>query len=68
MGKQRKYLVLAPPAAITASGTSLQQPQPAFEYMLAALEDLEVEYFEYYPHFSALTGEVRHGLELTKKE
>jgi serine/threonine-protein phosphatase 6 regulatory ankyrin repeat subunit B len=31
MGKQRKYLVLAPLAASTASGTQLQQPQPAPE-------------------------------------
>jgi hypothetical protein len=31
MGKQRKYLVLAPLAAITASGTQLQQPQPTHE-------------------------------------
>jgi hypothetical protein len=29
---------------------------------------LEMEYFGYYPHFSALTGEVRHGLELTKND
>ena len=31
MGKQRKYLVLAPLAASTASGTQLQQPQPTPE-------------------------------------
>ena len=64
MGKQRKYLVLAPLAPITASRTSLQQPQPTPEYIVG----LEVEYFEYYPHFSVLTGEVMHGLELTKND
>jgi hypothetical protein len=26
-----------------------------------------MEYFGYYPHFSVMTGEVRYGLELTKK-
>ena len=31
MRKQRKYLVLAPLAASTASGTQLQQPQPTPE-------------------------------------
>ena len=34
MGKQRKYLVLAPLAPITASRTSLQQPQPTPEYIV----------------------------------
>jgi hypothetical protein len=29
---------------------------------------LEVEYFESYPHFSVLTGEVMHGLELTQND
>jgi hypothetical protein len=27
-----------------------------------------MEYFGYYPQFSVLTGEVRHGLELTKND
>ena len=68
-GKHREHLVLAPPAAITASWTLLQQPQPTPEYK-ADLQGggLEVEYFEYYPHFSVLTGEVMHGLELTKND
>jgi hypothetical protein len=69
MGKQRKYLVLAPLAPITASRTSLQQPQPTPDYILGrGGGGLEVEYFEYYPHFSVLTGEVMHGLELTKND
>jgi hypothetical protein len=68
MGKQRKYLVLAPLAPITASRTSLQQPQPTPEYIVGRGGGLEVEYFEYYPHFSVLTGEVMHGLELTKND
>jgi hypothetical protein len=69
MEKQRKYLVLAPLAASTASGTQLQQPQPTPE-CIAGLGGggLEMEYFGYYPHFSVLTGEVRHGLELTKND
>jgi hypothetical protein len=69
MGKQRKYLVLAPLAPITASRTSLQQPQPTPEYIVGGRGGgLEVEYFEYYPHFSVLTGKVMHGLELTKND
>jgi hypothetical protein len=70
MGKQRKYLVLAPLAASTASGTQLQQPQPAPECIAGRRSGggLEMEYFGYYPHFSVLTGEVRHGLELTKND
>jgi hypothetical protein len=32
------------------------------------LGGLEAEYFEYYPHFSVLTGEVRYGLELPNNE
>jgi hypothetical protein len=66
MGKQTKYLVLAPLAASTASGTQLQQPQPTPECIAGLGGSLEMEYFGYYPHFSVLTGEVRHGLELTK--
>ena len=68
MGKQRKYLVLAPLGPITASRISLQQPQPTPEYIVGRGGGLEVEYFEYYPHFSVLTGEVMHGLELTKND
>ena len=68
MEKQRKYLVLAQLAPITASMTSLQQTQPTPEYIVGRGGGLEVEYFEYYPHFSVLTGEVMHGLELTKND
>jgi hypothetical protein len=36
--------------------------------MAGVWEGLEMGYFEYYPHFSVLTGEVRNGLELTKND
>jgi hypothetical protein len=70
MGKQRKYLVLAPLAASTASGTQLQQPQPTPECIagLGGVGRWNMAYFGYYPPFSVLTGEVRHGLELTKND
>jgi hypothetical protein len=65
-----KNLVLAPPAAITASGPlGHYYSNPSLRSSTyQVLEGLEVEYFEYYPHLSVLAGEVRHGLELTKNE